>query len=74
MLSTLRRQGERDGGFTLLELMVVVLIIAILLAIAVPTFLGVRARAQNWAAQSNLRNALMIEKSIYADTRPTRAT
>ncbi len=68
MLSTLRRQGERDGGFTLLELMVVVLIIAILLAIAVPTFLGARARAQNRAAQSNLRNALMIEKSIYADT------
>jgi type IV pilus assembly protein PilA len=69
MLSTLRRQGERDGGFTLLELMVVVLIIAILIAIAIPTFLGARQRAQNRAAQSKLRSALMVEKSIYADTR-----
>ena len=40
MLQTLRRrlQGEREGGFTLIELMVVVLIIAILIAIAIPTF------------------------------------
>ena len=40
MLQTLRRrlQGEREGGFTLIELMVVVLIVAILIAIAIPTF------------------------------------
>jgi type IV pilus assembly protein PilA len=69
MFWTLRRQGERDGGFTVLELMVVVLIIAILLAIAVPTFLGARQRAQDRAVQSNLRNALMVEKSIYTDAR-----
>jgi type IV pilus assembly protein PilA len=69
MLSTLRRQRERDGGFTLVELMVVVLIIAILIAIAIPTFLGARQRAQDRAAQSNLRNALTVEKGIYADAR-----
>ena len=46
-----------DRGFTLIELMVVVLIIAILLAIAIPTFLGARERAADRAAQSNLRNA-----------------
>jgi prepilin-type N-terminal cleavage/methylation domain-containing protein len=59
VLQLLRRrlQGEREGGFTLIELMVVVLIIAILIAIAVPTFLGARTRAQNRAAQSNPRNA-----------------
>lgn len=58
----------RDEGFTLIELMVVVLIIAILIAIAIPTFLGARRRAQNRAAQSNLRNALTAEKTYYVDT------
>jgi type IV pilus assembly protein PilA len=62
-----RLQGEREGGFTLIELMVVVLIIAILIAIAIPTFLGARTRAQDRAAQSNLRNALTAEKSYYTD-------
>ena len=69
MLQTLRRrlQGEREGGFTLIELMVVVLIIAILIAIAIPTFLGARQRAQDRAAQASLRNALTAAKTIYAD-------
>ena len=69
MLQLMRRrlQGEREGGFTLIELMVVVLIIAILIAIAIPTFLGARARAQDRAAQSNLRNALTAEKTYYTD-------
>jgi type IV pilus assembly protein PilA len=62
-----RLQGEREGGFTLIELMVVVLIIAILIAIAIPTFLGARQRAQDRAAQSNLRNALTAEKTYYTD-------
>jgi type IV pilus assembly protein PilA len=70
VLQTLRRrlQGEREGGFTLIELMVVVLIIAILIAIAIPTFLGARTRAQDRAAQASLRNALVAAKSIYTDT------
>ena len=70
MLQLLRRrlQGEREGGFTLIELMVVVLIIAILIAIAIPTFLGARQRAQDRAVQSNLRNALTAAKTIYTDT------
>ncbi len=63
------RERRRDGeeGFTLIELMVVVLIIAILLAIAIPTFLGARKRAQDRAAQSSLRNALTAAKTIYTD-------
>lgn len=62
-----KRLRNRDEGFTLIELMVVVLIIAILIAIAVPTFLGARKRAQDRAAQSNIRNAFVAEKTHYTD-------
>jgi type IV pilus assembly protein PilA len=48
--------------------MVVVLIIAILIAIAIPTFLGAKKRAQDKQAQSNLRNALTAEKTVYVDS------
>jgi type IV pilus assembly protein PilA len=62
------RRRDDEQGFTLIELMVVVLIIAILIAIAIPTFLGARQRAQDRAAQSDLRNGLTAEKTIYTDT------
>jgi type IV pilus assembly protein PilA len=61
-----RRDGD-ESGFTLIELMVVVLIIAILIAIAIPTFLGARSRAQDKAAQSSLRNGLTAAKTVYTD-------
>jgi type IV pilus assembly protein PilA len=68
MLSTIKQRLGRDEeqGFTLIELMVVVLIIAILLAIAIPTFLGARNTANQRAAQSNLGNALIAEQTAYA--------
>jgi type IV pilus assembly protein PilA len=62
------KSRKDEEGFTLIELMVVVLIIAILIAIAIPTFLGARQRAQDRAAQSNLRNALTAEKTYYTDS------
>ena len=58
-------EGE-EAGFTLIELMVVLLIMAILIAIAIPTFLGVTSSAKNRAAQSNLRNALTAVQSYEA--------
>jgi len=54
-----------DAGFTLIELMVVLLIIAILLAIAIPTFLGVTSSANDRAAQSNLTNGLTEATAQY---------
>src|SRR5438093_2570043 len=62
------RRRDEEQGFTLIELMVVVLIIAILIAIAIPTFLGARRRAQDRAVQSELRNALVNEKVTYTDS------
>ena len=73
MLNRMRNRLNEDG-FTLIELMVVVLIIAILVAIAIPTFLGQRETAQDRAAQSNLRNALATEKTIFANTQAYTAT
>lgn len=62
-----RRVAGDERGFTLIELMVVVLIIAILIAIAVPTFLGAQDRARNRAAQSELRNALTAAEALATD-------
>jgi type IV pilus assembly protein PilA len=46
--------------------MVVVLIIGILIAIALPTFLGARTRAQDRAAQADLRNGYLAASTFYA--------
>jgi type IV pilus assembly protein PilA len=61
----LESAGEAEAGFTLIELMVVLLIIAILLAIAIPTFLGVTSSANDRAAQSNLTNAITEATAQY---------
>jgi type IV pilus assembly protein PilA len=65
--SFIARRRDTEEGFTLIELMVVVLIIAILIAIAIPQFLGARQRAQDAAAKSSLRNALTAAKTAYVD-------
>jgi len=69
-----RSDEEREGGFTLIELMVVVMIIAILVGIAIPAFLGARKRAQDTAAKSNMRNALSSATAIFSDNQTYPAT
>ena len=66
-MQKMRQRLSQDEGFTLIELMVVVLIIAVLVAIAIPSFLGFRSRAQDRAAQADLRNALLAEKANWID-------
>lgn len=61
-------KGREEEGFTLIELMVVLLIIAILLAIAIPTFLGARNTANARSTQENLRNALTAEQTTWTNT------
>jgi type IV pilus assembly protein PilA len=52
----------------MVELMIVVLIIAILIAIAVPTFLGARDTASSRAAEQNVRSALTAVRASGSDT------
>ena len=68
MIKAIQRRLAGDGGFTLIELMVVVMIIAVLIAIAIPSFLGFRSSAQDRSAQSDIRNTLLVEKAIWLDT------
>ena len=55
-------------GFTLIELLIVVAIIGILAAIAIPQFSAYRARAYNSAAQSDLRNLKTGMEAAYGDS------
>jgi type IV pilus assembly protein PilA len=65
---------SEDAGFTLIELMVVLLILAILLAIAIPTFLGVTKSANDRAAQSNLNTAFVNAKAAFQQNSQSYAT
>jgi len=62
-------EGSREGeaGFTLIELMVVIVVIAILMLIGIPAFLGAKDRANDRAVESNVRNAFTAARTYYSD-------
>jgi type IV pilus assembly protein PilA len=68
MIQRLIEARENDEGFTLVELLVVIIIIGVLAAIAIPVFLSQREKGYDSAVKSDLRNAATAEQTVLTET------
>ncbi len=60
---------KRSRGFTLIELMIVVAILGIIAAIAVPVYRGYLTGAKRAEAKANLETIRLLQEQFYADNR-----
>jgi type IV pilus assembly protein PilA len=67
MSMTLRNRINREAGFSLIEILVVIVILGILMAIAVPSFFGAKNNGFDSKAQAAVRSALSAERTHYVD-------
>ena len=70
IVSLAQRRLAGEGGFTLLELMIVLLIFGILMTVALPSYLSFKDRAQKTAAQQNVAQAMRAVTSYGNDNFP----